>query len=507
MDERQFRSHVETLAFDKTLQATETQGVSIAPDTARAEAKLVSRDGTRTSPEYALGETIGEGGMGVVRLAVQTGLRRDVAIKTLRNDDHSETDRLGLLHEALVTGGLEHPNIVPIYSLSQMADGAPAMVMKRIEGISWYECMKDPARAPGFDGHDLLGWHLDVLSQVCLAVHFAHAKGIVHRDIKPENVMLGAFGEVYLVDLGIAVPLDKAKAEYLLHASDANWIAGSPAYMAPEMTTGKGADTGFHTDIYLLGSTLSEILSGRPPHTGSALIEVMYLAYRSDPIVAENAPLELLEICHKAMHPKPEKRYASADALRGALHEYSMHRASETLALEASSRLESLETLVTSADATVASVRGLAGEVRFGLKQAPKIWPKNAVATAAHLQWISLMASWELKAGNLKAAERLSEELVDTPEHLLVEFAKVRDEIAKREANLQRLEALGQEVDQAHGARFRVWGAVVAIILWTFHRAVGLRLRCSNGGSSVWTLGRARTSLLRRRISRVHNVA
>lgn len=88
-----------------------------------------------------------------------------------------------------------------------------------------------------------------------------------------------------------------------------------------------------------------------------------------------------------------------------------------------------------------------------------------------------------------------------------MEFAKVRDEIAKREANLQRLEALGQEVDQAHGARFRVWGAVVAIILWTFHRAVGLRLRCSNGGSSVWTLGRARTSLLRRRISRVHNVA
>lgn len=468
MDEAQFRSHLGTLAFDQTLQADETQGASTAPTSIRGAVKLVSHDGTSTSPEYALGPTIGEGGMGIVRLAAQAGLRRDVAIKTLRDENHSETDRLGLLHEALVTGGLEHPNIVPIYALSQTADGAPAIVMKRIEGVSWYACMKDPSLAPGFDGQDLLGWHLDVLSQVCLAVHFAHSKGIVHRDIKPENVMLGSFGEVYLVDWGIAVTVDSAKADYLLHAEDANGVAGSPAYMAPEMATGRGADIGRHTDVYLLGSTLSEILRGRPPHTGNVLIEVLYSAYRSVPVTVADAPPELLAICHKAMHATPEKRYSSADALRTALHEYSTHRASAALANEAVTRLERLQDLVEDDDADDASVRGLAGEVRFGLKQSLKIWPANAVATEAQLRWITLMALWELKTGNLSAAERISEEIPELPPHLAAEFAKTRDRIAKQEANMKRLEALREDVDQGHGARFRVWGAVVAIVVWTF---------------------------------------
>ncbi len=480
MDEVQFRSHLSTLAFDQTLDATATQGASTSPLLAATGGiKLVAPDGTSTSPEFSLGETIGEGGMGVVRLANQAGLRRDVAIKTLRNKAHTEDDRSGLLHEALVTGGLEHPNIVPIYSLSRMADGAPAIVMKRIEGVSWLACMRDPSQAPGFDGEDILSWHLGVLEQVCQAVHFAHSKAIVHRDIKPENVMLGAFGEVYLVDWGIAVTLDDEKADYLLHASHTNGIAGSPAYMASEMTTGCGADVGFHTDVYLLGAVLSEILTGHPPHRGNVLIEVLYSAHRSEPTVAKNAPTELLQICHKAMKPAPEDRYESADQLRRALHDYSTHRSSTLLADEACTRLDALEALTLEVAPRDADVRGLAGEVRFGLKHAQKIWPENALAAAAYLRWVLTMATWELKEGNLGAAERLAAELPEVPEVLRKAFTAEREAIAERKAHLQQLEALRQDVDQAHGARTRVWGAVVSVIVWTI-------LPITGGVSTGW---------------------
>ena len=464
----EFCRHLSALALDDTRPGDKTQGVgTLLVKSSRAASKLVGFDGQSTSPEFALGETIGEGGMGIVRLADQIGLRREVAIKTLKGDQHSENDKGVLMHEAVVAGGLEHPNIVPIYTLSQTPSGAPAIVMKRIEGVSWYQCMKDPSIAPGYDGTDLLGWHLDVLSLVCRAVHFAHAKGIVHRDIKPENVMLGAFGEVYLVDWGIAVTLDDAKSDYLVHAKDANGIAGTPAYMAPEMTMGQGAALGTFTDIYLLGATLCEILTGRPPHRGKVLVEVLYSAYQSTPIQIADAPQELVAICHRAMHANPERRYDSADSFRKAIHDYSTHRVSSTLVDEACTRLVDLEVVVQASDASDAKVRGLAGEIRFGLDQALKIWPESAAALATQQRWMVAMASWELSAGNLPAAERIAKELATIPESLASSFARAREAMAEREAEISRLQALRSDVDQGHGARTRAVGALIAVLVWT----------------------------------------
>ena len=180
---------------------------------------------------------LGEGGMGVVHLEKQVALDRKVAIKFLRADTRTAHDVEALLSEAWRAGALEHPNILPIHALSLDEAGYPVIVMKRIEGVTWQALLRDPAAmAAHAPGKHPLDEHLRILQQVCNAAHFAHTRGIVHRDLKPENVMVGSFGEVYVVDWGLACA-----------PGPAGQLAGTPAYMAPEMT-GRG-DISVQTDV------------------------------------------------------------------------------------------------------------------------------------------------------------------------------------------------------------------------------------------------------------------
>jgi serine/threonine-protein kinase len=143
-----------------------------------------------------------------------------------------------------------------VYSLSLDEAGLPVLVMKRIEGVTWGQLLRDPAAmAKHAPDRPPLDEHLRILGQVCNAVHFAHARGVVHRDLKPDNVMVGAFGEVYVVDWGIATAFGPATQ-----------LAGTPAYMAPEMLGTPGARLSAKTDVYLLGAMLFEVLVGRAPH-------------------------------------------------------------------------------------------------------------------------------------------------------------------------------------------------------------------------------------------------
>ena len=177
----------------------------------------------RTKAQHGLvtAHTLGEGGMGVVRLARQVALDRPVAVKTLKDAVRSRDMSLELLREAWITGSLEHPNVVPVYDLAMDPEGGPAIVLKRIEGVVWRDLLQDPeAVRQRFGAGDLLDWNLRTLISVCNAVAFAHERGIVHRDLKPENVMLGRFGEVYVLDWGIAVTT-RADNPRLPHASAA----------------------------------------------------------------------------------------------------------------------------------------------------------------------------------------------------------------------------------------------------------------------------------------------
>src|SRR5262249_2783401 len=156
----------------------------------------------------------------------------------------------GLLTEAVITGSLEHPSIVPVHALGCDDAGRPVLVMKRIEGVCWRGMARDE-HPPGWAAIDAAGGgrrtaHVANLMAVCNAMHFAHRRGVVHRDLKPGNVMIGSYGEVYVVDWGIAARIEAGPSPVAL--------VGTPAYMAPEMVWGEAHRVDARTDVYLLGA-------------------------------------------------------------------------------------------------------------------------------------------------------------------------------------------------------------------------------------------------------------
>ncbi len=259
-----------------------------------------------------LGTTIGTGGMGVVREGVQRSLERVVAVKTLRDELRGHTEPAAeLLREARLTGTLEHPNVVPVHDVGVDEHGAPMIVLKRISGITWSELIRDADRVRELaPSGDLLEWNLRTLMQVASAIHFAHSRGVIHRDLKPDNVMIGEFGETYVVDWGIAVPLEDLKA-----GATASSPAGTPCYMAPEMLGQDGPPPpSVATDVYLLGGVLFEIVSGHPPHDGTGLVDVLRKILTVDPEPPADAPEELAAILRPAP-PGRSRRLSRPTAL------------------------------------------------------------------------------------------------------------------------------------------------------------------------------------------------
>jgi len=209
------------------------------------------------------------------------------------------------------------------------------VVLRKIIGFT--ERGDEPHVRPGggevarrFGAADLLTWNLGILLHVLNALRFAHKLGILHRDLKPGNVMIGDFGEVYLLDWGIAVSLrDDGTGRFPL-ASAASTLAGTPAYLAPEMLgRAGGPPLSERTDVYLVGAVLHEIIAGHPPHRGNNSLAVITSVLASRPELPASAPPELARICTRAMHAEPEQRFESADALRLAFKHQPGDRGSE----------------------------------------------------------------------------------------------------------------------------------------------------------------------------------
>ncbi len=251
----------------------EPQGGTIDP---RVRAEIAELTGTQTLQRVEVGDTLGEGGMGIVRLGVQKSLGRSVAVKTLKSADFDDAAVLRLLHEGWITGALEHPNIVPVYDLAVDDRGAPVLVLKKIDGTAWSELLANPQRiATLYNNPDVLEANLRIFIQLCRAIEFSHSRAVVHRDIKPENVMLGEFGEVYLLDWGIAVSTRSDREGRLPTAEKCEGLAGTLPYMAPEMIEEPPRITE-QTDVYLLGATLFEVVTGQPPHEGSNMMAIVH---------------------------------------------------------------------------------------------------------------------------------------------------------------------------------------------------------------------------------------
>lgn len=350
--------------------------------------------------------TLGEGGMGRVFLARQHSLDRDVAIKTIR-DRASDHERAALLSEGAIAGSLEHPSIIPVHALGVDEGGRPVLVMKHVEGVTWSALLTDPDHAlwqgRRGDAHDRLEGHLEILMQVCNAVEFAHERGILHRDVKPQNVLLGRCGEVLLADWGVAIRADRG--------ASAHHLCGTPAYLAPEMATGDAVDA--RTDVYLLGSTLHEILTGTPRHGGATVHAVLVSAIVSAPVVyPPSVPEELGALANRATSSNPDARPASAAEFRQRLADYLQHKSSIALGRSAALRLAKLRGLTegdTLGDAsTQRDVDLIVVEARFALEQALEQWSDNPVAQQALADLEALLTARRARAASL---EHLAHEL------------------------------------------------------------------------------------------------
>jgi serine/threonine protein kinase len=265
-------------------------------DRLRVLAELPDFEGTR----YEIEHQLGRGGMGVVYLAKDKALNREVAIKVLDTTLPSSSMAQRMLREAMVIARLEHPGIVPVHDAGTLADGRVFYVMKLVRGNSL---------TLEIEKLDSLQDRLRIFLKACEAVAFAHANSVVHRDLKPDNIMLGPFGEVLVMDWGTAKLLqtpetvDDTVPERSIESSAQNQtdhgvIIGTPAYMSPEQASGM-AQIDERSDIYSLGAVLKYLVS--PASTEDAK--------------EESVPRRLRAICDKAMALDPRLRYAGVEKL------------------------------------------------------------------------------------------------------------------------------------------------------------------------------------------------
>ncbi len=265
---------------------------------------------------------VASGGMGSIDVAVDRALDRRIALKTLhahlRGDD--QTVRM-FLREARLTGLLDHPHIVPVYELGEGKDGELFFAMKLVEGRTLADVIRSLPRG-ALDSPTFYSL-LDVFTKVCDALAFAHSRGVLHCDVKPANVMVGEFGQVFLMDWGIARLWSAESSPPSGGASVAdNSVIGTPGYMSPEQARGDRKTLDVRSDVFLLGALLYEILAHRPPYVSQDRNETLALAaagvFPGPRKVAGDAavPLELERIVLRAMAKRPEDRYPSVAALK-----------------------------------------------------------------------------------------------------------------------------------------------------------------------------------------------
>jgi eukaryotic-like serine/threonine-protein kinase len=273
---------------------------------------------------YELGEKIGQGGMGTVYTASDRELDRPVALKVLNAlPEHAEA-RDRLVKEARVIARLEHPGIVPVHDAGVLPDGRLFYAMKLVRGKRLDE---------GIGRATALAERLQLFQKICDAVAFAHAHGVLHRDLKPQNVMLGAFGEVLVMDWGLAKEIEAPQrpsangtggegvsSDQTAHGT----VLGTPGYMAPEQARGESCLIDQRSDVYALGAILYFLLTGRAPidqpltNTRKAGESHLIPPRRFD----QSIPRSLEAICRKALAFERAERYAGAAELSGDIADF-----------------------------------------------------------------------------------------------------------------------------------------------------------------------------------------
>jgi|GEM_PF-938967 len=428
---------------------------------------------SKRAPDLRVKSKLGEGGMGKVLLAHQRSLEREVALKSIKSKQAPPSAVQALLHEGKLMGSLSHPNILPVYALGRDEQNQPILMMKRIEGVSWQDLVLNPTHPTWEESQQSpdaqMVRHLEIFMDVCNAVAFAHQQGILHRDIKPENVMLGAFGEVLLLDWGLGLRLAKRSSEKKAA------LVGTPAYMAPEMLEGNQQVLSEQTDIYLLGATLHMALMGIPRHTGQTLHQLIFSVVESSPFTyPSHIPEALGKICNKATHQDPNQRYQSVLQLKEEIAAYIRHRGSLQLAEAAKKRLAELESLVqhkevqgqttpeasdpsstTASEETLLNpnralqIRDAFLECQFGFRQALQQWSDNPEALDGLQKCLKWMCVHELDSEHIESAESLLKSMEEPPAELNTRLEKLKQQREAERLEKQSLLAMKDELDYA----------------------------------------------------------
>ncbi len=262
---------------------------------------------TPTAPgRLTLGAEIAHGGMGRVLAARDEVLQRDVAVKCFApHGPQLESLRARFVDEARIVAQLQHPGIIPIYDLTVQEGGAPCFSMPRINGVTFASILRDPAvLASG------LCECIRILRQVVSTVSYAHSRGVVHCDLKPDNIMVGAFGEVFVLDWGLA---RRAETQGTT-GSTLPFVAGTPAYMAPELARGTCTGADPRLDVFAIGAILCEVLTGQPPYVASSARETQlsarmgWIETARERLAACEQPQALVDLAFACLEVEPERR-------------------------------------------------------------------------------------------------------------------------------------------------------------------------------------------------------
>jgi len=383
--------------IEASLGCLKTPAATPLPETldvppSESPAATVTHPGTSLGDppqRYQLVRPHARGGLGEVHVALDTELNREVALKRiLESRVEGDSDRRRFVFEAEVTGGLEHPGIVPIYSLGHdPRTGRPFYAMRFIRGDSLKDAIAayhsdEAKRAEPSERSLQLRRLLSQLIDGCNAIAYAHDRGVLHRDIKPANIMVGKYGETLVVDWGLAKVVGRidepagARDEATLRPPSGSGLQetlpgsalGTPQYMPPEQAEGRHDVIGLASDVYSLGATLYTILVGRPPFVAQAVPEILAAVRRGDfeapRTVDPRIPRGLEAICLKAMALRPGDRYPTATALAEDLEHW---LADEPIAARPDPRLVRLGRWVRRHKTLVAGIAGLLLATTIGL--------------------------------------------------------------------------------------------------------------------------------------------
>jgi serine/threonine-protein kinase len=330
---------------DADLHASLARVADRTPDDAEATRPEAVGAPTSAGPRFRILRPHAKGGLGEVFVARDEELRREVALKEIRRQRADDpASRARFLLEAEITGGLEHPGIVPVYGLGRYPDGRPFYAMRLVRGdslkdaIEYFHEADRPGRDPGERTLALRGL-LRRFVDVCNAVDYAHSRGVLHRDLKPGNVMLGKYGETLVVDWGLAKVVGHPEGETVAPEgtlrpevgsvatpTEMGQALGTPAYMSPEQAAGRWDAVGPASDVYGLGATLYCLLTGRPPFQGpdhgAILRQVQEGVFPPPRQVNPAVPAALEAVCLRAMRRRPEERYATPRQLADEVERY-----------------------------------------------------------------------------------------------------------------------------------------------------------------------------------------